>query len=134
MDLAPPPPAVVIQMDPGGRIDSRMQEIARLRANGTRVVIDGYCASACTMYLMLSGQICATKRAVLAFHAPYRCRTGGAPCPEDLKVFDPAVTYAQLRSSPAPVQRWILARGGLTAQNLTMPNRDVLRFVPLCGA
>ena len=58
---------VVVTSDPGGRVDYRAAEISRFMTAGRSVIIDGHCASACTMYLAIG---CVTPRASLVFHGP----------------------------------------------------------------
>ena len=66
-------PAERILDDSGGRIGSYLNRYEALRKSGQRVVIDGTCASACTLLLGLipHDRICVTPRAVLAFHAAW---------------------------------------------------------------
>ncbi|WP_316200926.1 MULTISPECIES: hypothetical protein [unclassified Bradyrhizobium] len=61
---------VVIKNDPGGKIVDFIDKYSRLRASGEAVVIDGDCASACTMLLGMlpTGQFCGTKAAAFGFH------------------------------------------------------------------
>lgn len=59
-----------IGADPGGVVSAYQARVAAARASGERVVVDGVCASACTLYLNLpASQICATPRAVFVFHS-----------------------------------------------------------------
>lgn len=60
---------MIVRSDMGGSLSEREVEIASLRYTGKRVVIDGTCASACTMYLGLQNA-CLTPRAQLLFHGP----------------------------------------------------------------
>jgi hypothetical protein len=55
--------------DWGGEVDARVAEVARLERDGTRVVISGVCASACTLYLALP-TTCLARGAKLGFHGP----------------------------------------------------------------
>lgn len=72
-------PAERILDDSGGRIGSYLNRYEALRKSGQRVVIDGTCASACTLLLGLipHDRICVTPRAVLAFHAAWDPRPDG---------------------------------------------------------
>jgi hypothetical protein len=65
--------AVRVYEDNGGQIGNYLAKFKALRASGEQVIIDGTCASACTMLLgMIPRQrICVTPRAVLAFHAAW---------------------------------------------------------------
>ncbi|GGE05295.1 hypothetical protein SAMN05421774_101868 [Gemmobacter megaterium] len=60
---------MIVRSDMGGSLSEREVEIASLRYTGKKVVIDGTCASACTMYLGLENA-CLTPRAKLLFHGP----------------------------------------------------------------
>ncbi|MFY9769844.1 MAG: hypothetical protein WAK04_06375 [Xanthobacteraceae bacterium] len=73
-------PAERILDDSGGRIGSYLNRYEALRKSGQRVVIDGTCASACTLLLGLipHDRICVTPRAVLAFHATWDPSLTGA--------------------------------------------------------
>jgi hypothetical protein len=64
-------PAVRIYDDCGGHIGEYLAKYHALRVSGEQVVIDGICASACTMLLgtIPRDRICVTQRAVLEFHA-----------------------------------------------------------------
>lgn len=60
---------ITIRNDSGGSLQERLDEIEVLRMSGEEIRITGYCASACTMYLVLPNT-CVTKGAKLAFHGP----------------------------------------------------------------
>lgn len=64
---------LIVTNDLGGPIFQRSFSVENIRKSGTMVVLDGVCASACTMYLKLleTNQLCTTKRTELMFHAPY---------------------------------------------------------------
>jgi hypothetical protein len=73
------------------------------------VIIDGLCASACTIVLgaVPHDKICVTLRAALGFHATYDFGING-------RTFTNREATMMLYSMyPAPVQRWIVARGGI---------------------
>jgi len=55
--------------DWGGEVDQRVARIAQMERDGTRVVVSGVCASACTLYLKLP-TTCLTAGARLGFHGP----------------------------------------------------------------
>ena len=65
--------AVRIVDDPGGRIGTYVERYEGMRSSGERVIIDGYCASACTIVLgtIPHDRICVTSRARLGFHAAW---------------------------------------------------------------
>jgi hypothetical protein len=63
--------AVRIYDDLGGQIGEYLSKYQALRVSGQQVIIDGTCASACTMILgaVPRDRICVTPRATLVFHA-----------------------------------------------------------------
>jgi hypothetical protein len=103
---------VRISDDRGGRIGTYVTKFQRLRSSGESVIIDGLCASACTIVLgaVPHDKICVTSRATLAFHAAYDYGTKGRT------ITDREATMMLYSMYPMPVQRWIAARGGLTPQ------------------
>jgi hypothetical protein len=74
--------AIRIAGDRGGLIDTYVDRYERLRTSGQTVVIDGLCASSCTIVLgaLAADKICVTSKAALGFHAachfgcPWRSR------------------------------------------------------------
>jgi len=64
---------VRIADDRGGRSEPTSTNIRGLRSSGESVVIDGLCASACTIVLgaVPHDKICVTTRATLGFHAAW---------------------------------------------------------------
>jgi ClpP class serine protease len=73
--------AVRIADDPGGRIGKYVEMYERLRASRQTVIIDGLCASACTIVLseIPANRICVTSQAKLAFHAAWDFGRRGQP-------------------------------------------------------
>src|SRR5258707_6548321 len=102
--------AVLITEDRGGRIGAYMDKYQGLRSSGETVVIDGLCASACTIVLnaVPHDKICVTSRATLGFHAAWNFGAKGRT------ITDREATLMLYSMYPMPVQRWIAARGGLT--------------------
>ena len=97
----------VIDNDRGGSVAARVSEIKKLRKSGTKVRIEGFCASACTLYLGLKGQVCVTETATLAFHGPTTA-TPGLMLPYD----DFQRITAQMASYyPEPLRRWYMSEG-----------------------
>jgi hypothetical protein len=62
---------VRIADDRGGRIGTYVDRYQGLRTSGETVIIDGLCASACTIILgaVSHDKICVTSAATLGFHA-----------------------------------------------------------------
>ncbi|MBB4369256.1 hypothetical protein GGD63_002044 [Bradyrhizobium sp. cir1] len=106
--------AVRITDDRGGLIGKYIYKYERLRASGQSVIIDGFCASACTIVLatLPSTRICVTSRAELAFHAAWDIGRRGRA------VTNAGATRMMYHMYPAPVRRWIAGRGGLTPRTI----------------
>jgi hypothetical protein len=71
--------AIRIADDRGGRIGSYLDKYEALRTSGETVVIDGLCASACTIVLgaVSHDRICVTSHANLGFHAAWNFGSNG---------------------------------------------------------
>ena len=102
--------AVRIAEDRGGRIGTYVDKYESLRSSGEQVVIDGLCASACTIILgaVPSNRICVTSRATLGFHAAWDVGARGRV------VTNREATRMLYAMYPMRVQRWIARHGGLT--------------------
>lgn len=100
-----------ITNDPGGRLDEYVVKVERAFASGERIVIDGSCRSACTLYLLLPrDQICATPRGTFVFHSAVDSQFG-LPMPEK--------NDALLKAYPPKVRYYVLERGGLWLTPIT---------------
>lgn len=66
-------PVYTIDNDEGGRVDQYEHRYNGWSREGAKVVIDGICASACTLVLSTKYNldICATEKAQLLFHMPF---------------------------------------------------------------
>jgi len=119
--------AVRIADDRGGQIGSYVTKFQLLRSSGQSVIIDGLCASACTIVLgaVPHDKICVTSRAALGFHAAYDFGITG-------RTFTNREATMMLYSMyPTPVQRWIAARGGLTPQMIFLRGKQLqARYQP----
>src|SRR6516225_8438602 len=62
-----------ISHDRGGRIGTYVDRYQGMRTSGESVIIDGLCASACTIVLgaIPHDRICVTSHATLGFHAAW---------------------------------------------------------------
>src|SRR5262245_62038353 len=95
--------AVRITNDRGGPLGSYVVKYQRLASAGESVIIDGLCASACTILLseFPHNKICVTSRATLGFHAAWNYGPYG-------RTFtDPEATWMLYSAYPMPVRRWI---------------------------
>jgi len=120
---------VRISEDRGGRIVSYLYKFAMIRASGERVVIDGTCASACTMILgtVPRDHICVTPRASLGFHAAWEYGAAGRP------VASRGGTQFLLQTYPPEIRRWISRHGGLTPHMLILRGRELAAMYPPCS-
>lgn len=121
--------AVRIVDDPGGRIGDYVVRYQALRAAGDVIVIDGYCASACTIVLgaIPRDRICVTHRAELLFHAAYDAG------PHDSRLPNRAATESLYSMYPAEVQRWIDLHGGLTRRGVLLRGRTLAAMYRPCS-
>src|SRR5262249_22209534 len=115
VDLSANP--IVINQSLGGRIDQFEVEIDHIARTGQRVVLDGFCASACTMILAVP-TLCATDRALLGFHEAYSVGIGG-------KTPAPAGTAEMARHWRPYVFNWLRRVGGLTPNIKVMGPADI---------
>jgi hypothetical protein len=101
--------AIRIADDRGGRIGTYLDRYQGLRSSGQTVIIDGLCASACTIVLgaVPRDRICVTSRANLGFHAAWDFGVNGR------SITNPDATQMLYSLYPSAVRRWIAARGGL---------------------
>jgi len=98
-----------------------------IRDAGDEVIIDGPCASACTMVLGLVShdRICVTKNAVLGFHAAWRGFLGFH------EINEPA-TRTLLNLYPSDIRRWIFHNGGLTSEMLFLSGPQLYAMYRRC--
>jgi hypothetical protein len=121
---------VRIANDRGGHIGRYVDRFEKLRASGETVVIDGLCASACTIVLgkIPYNRLCVTPNANLAFHAAWDFGARGRAIP------NPEATDELFSIYPAQVRRWIASRGGLTARMIFLRGRQLAAMYPPCDA
>ncbi|SFJ59326.1 hypothetical protein [Bradyrhizobium sp. Gha] len=100
---------VRITHDPGGLIGKYVEKYQQLASAGESVIIDGLCASACTIVLSAvpTERICVTSRAALGFHAAWNYGQDGRIST------DSEATMMLYSGYPGPVRQWIASRGGL---------------------
>jgi hypothetical protein len=120
--------AIRISNDRGGRIATYVFKYQRLASSGESVIIDGLCASACTIVLgeLPRNRICVTSRAALGFHAAWNYG------PNRRTVTDPEATLMLYSSYPAPVRRWIARRGGLTPHIMFLSGKPLQAMYRSC--
>jgi hypothetical protein len=119
--------AVRIYDDLGGQIGEYLSKYQALRVSGQQVMIDGTCASACTMILgaIPRDRICVTPRATLAFHAAWDPALGG-------NVVSSAGNQILWSSYPPNVRRWISRHGGLQSEMIYLHGPELFAMYPIC--
>ena len=120
--------AVRITNDRGGHIGSYVIKYQRLASAGESVIIDGLCASACTILLseLPRDKICVTSRAMLGFHAAWNFGRNG-------RTFtDPEATLMLYSTYPTPVRRWIARRGGLRSHIIFLSGKPLQAMYRPC--
>jgi hypothetical protein len=120
---------VRIAQDPGGQIGTYINKYQGVRSSGERVIVDGFCASACTIVLgsVPHEKICVTSRARFGFHAAWDSGTSGR------KITNPKATQALYLMYPFEVRRWIDEHGGLTAQMIFLSGRELAAMYRPCN-
>lgn len=119
---------VRIADDRGGRIGTYVDKYQGLRSSGETVIIDGLCASACTIVLgaIAHDKICVTSHATLGFHAAWDFGTNGRA------VTNPEATQMLYLMYPKPVRRWISQRGGLTPHMIFLRGKALQSLYKPC--
>jgi hypothetical protein len=114
--------------DPGGRIGTYVDRYEGVRVSGERVIIDGYCASACTIVLgaIPYDRICVTSRARLGFHAAWN------PGPNGRRITNPEATQSLYSMYPFEVRHWIDQRGGLTPHLIFLGRHELAAMYRPC--
>ncbi|CCE12254.1 conserved exported hypothetical protein [Bradyrhizobium sp. STM 3843] len=119
---------VRIADDRGGRIGTYVDRYQGLRSSGEYVIIDGLCASACTIVLgaIPHDRICVTSHANLGFHAAWDFGANGRA------VTNPEATQMLYSMYPSPIRRWIAQRGGLTPRMIFLRGRELQTLYRPC--
>jgi hypothetical protein len=119
---------VRIAEDRGGRIGTYVDKYQGLRSSGETVIIDGLCASACTIVLgaVPHDKICVTSHANLGFHAAWDFGANGRA------VTNPEATQMLYSMYPSPVRRWISQRGGLTPHMIFLRGKQLMGMYKPC--
>jgi hypothetical protein len=119
---------VRIADDRGGRIGTYVDKYQGLRSSGEQVIIDGLCASACTIILgaVPHHKICVTSHASLGFHAAWDFGANGRT------VTNREATQMLYSMYPTPVRRWIARRGGLKSQMIFLRGKQLQAMYKPC--
>ena len=115
--------------DPGGEITSYVTKFENLRASGERLVIDGPCLSACTLFtaFLPRQQVCITPRAILGFHA-------ASYYDDASRSLVPTRTGTRLvmRLYPQSIRHWIMRHGGLTPRIIGLRGSELASLYDTC--
>ena len=119
---------VRIADDRGGRIGTYVDRYQGLRTSGETVIIDGLCASACTIVLgaVPHDRICVTSAANLGFHAAWDFGSNGRA------ITNTEATQMLYSMYPAPIKRWIASRGGLTPKMIFLRGKALQAIYKPC--
>ena len=119
---------VRIADDRGGRIGTYVDKYQGLRSSGETVIIDGLCASACTIILgaVAHDKICVTSHANLGFHAAWDFGTNGRA------ITNAEATQMLYSMYPAAVKKWIAQRGGLTPKMIFLRGKALQAIYKPC--
>jgi hypothetical protein len=119
---------VRIADDRGGRIGTYVDKYQGLRSSGETVIIDGLCASACTIILgaVPHNKICVTSHASLGFHAAWDFGANGRA------VTNPEATQMLYSMYPSHVRRWIAQRGGLKSNMIFLRGKQLQAMYKPC--
>ena len=119
---------VRIADDRGGRIGTYIDKYQSLRGSDESVMIDGLCASACTIILgaVSPDRICVTSRANLGFHAAWDFGARGQA------VTNPEATRMLFSMYPPNIRRWINQRGGLRPRMIFLSGRQLASMYRPC--
>jgi hypothetical protein len=115
--------------DPGGEITGYVHKFHDMRTSGERLVIDGPCLSACTLFTAFipRDHVCVTRRAVLGFHA-------ASYYDDTRRSFVPtrAGTRLVMRLYPPEIRSWIERHGGLTPRIIALRGRELAALYNTC--
>ena len=119
---------VRIADDRGGRIGTYVDKYQGLRTSGETVIIDGLCASACTIVLgaVAHDKICVTSHATLGFHAAWDFGANGRA------ITNAEATQMLYSMYPTAVRRWIAQRGGLTPRMIFLRGKQLQAMYKPC--
>ena len=130
ISVSPASATLRIISDPGGPVIDYVVRFEAARVSGEPIIIDGPCLSACTLAIAVlpRGQICATPKAVLGFHAAWRRTPNGS------RVTSPLATQVMYEAYPAKVRKWIARHGGLSERLILLKGHELAAVVPACDA
>jgi hypothetical protein len=119
----------VVKNDDGGFMHVYARRYRQISRTYKRVVIDGDCASACTLVLAYvpAERICVTRRARLGFHAPLEESDDGE------WVHTAEATRHMTRMYPKTIQQWLAKNGGLKPDMVYLRGAELQKFLKRCA-
>jgi len=120
---------VRIVNDLGGEVTAYLRKYEQISATGERLVIDGPCLSACTLFtgMIRHDRVCVTPRAVLGFHAAsYYDDASRRLVPTRVG------TRLVMRLYPPAIRNWIERRGGLSSRIIALRGRELAGLYNTC--
>jgi hypothetical protein len=120
---------VRVTNDPGGEITAYLQKFEQMRDSGQRLVIDGPCLSACTLFTAYipRDHVCVTRRAVLGFHAASYyddARRSLVPTRQG--------TALVMKLYPKDIRGWIMRHGGLKPEIMALRGAELAALFNTC--
>jgi len=115
--------------DPGGEVSSYVQKFNQIRASGERIVIDGPCLSACTLFtgIVPRDHVCVTRRAALGFHAASYYNDASRSL-----VPTRQGSALVMRLYPPEIRSWINKHGGLKPHLIMLRGRELSALYSTC--
>ena len=119
-----------ISNDGGGSLSERVSQIKSIRRSGQRVEIrQGYCNSACTLYLGLP-TTCVSPNARFGFHGPQIATRGLGMLPAQFEEW--SRTMAQ--HYPAGLRNWFMTSARHSTKLITLRGSQLIQMgVPRCA-
>ncbi len=136
--LVPASSAIRITDDRGGLLGKYIDKYAAIKKSDKKVVIDGLCASACTLVLGLikHNNICVSPRASLGFHVASDPAPGSSPSAilkgKAVMIPNKLATNFMFYIYPPNVRRWITEHGGLRQEMIFLGGSDLKRMYKGC--
>lgn len=121
--------AILIRNGMGGELDGMLGTLAYLDENPNKlIVIDGPCASACTLLLSRPENVVFTENAVFQFHSAAWQTTVGTKVTFELSEEG---NQKMLRVLPESIREWVLDNDAFASRDLVeMSNRTVRKLIP----
>lgn len=127
MTITPPAQAqsvIRISNDPGGNLSARVRQINAIRSTGQKVEIrNGYCNSACTMYLGLANT-CVTPNAKFGFHGPQSASSGLALLPNQFEQW----SQVMARHYPPQLRGWFMNNARYSKKLITVRGNQLIKM------